>query len=129
MARVHEPTADEETTWREWVAERPLAVRAVAKRFDPWSLYRLKSSGHRVVICSFDEVEDGSVKLQVDVLGRYNSVAFERRVFGVSPDDLEPCDLPAAGEKLGAQVDLESMSEAERADFFKMVRKLHLKKN
>jgi hypothetical protein len=47
MARISEPTAKEEAEWKEWVASRPAAVRAIAERFDPWTLYRMKSSGFR----------------------------------------------------------------------------------
>lgn len=109
MARVHEPTAEQEAGWAAWVAERPPAVRAVAERFDPWSLYRLKSSGHRVLIYSFDEADP--VTLTVDVLARYNQLAFERRVFGIPPDDLEPCEPPAADEPVGAALTQEEVGE------------------
>lgn len=86
--------------WRAWVAERPEAVRLVAERFEPWTLYRLKNSGNRVVVQSFQET--APVTMTVMVSGRFNAVMFERRVFGVEPEDLEPCDLPAPDEPLGA---------------------------
>jgi hypothetical protein len=73
-------------------------VRAVAERFDIWTLYRLKSSGDRVMLQSFD----GDGTLTVAVSGKFNLVIAERQVFGVPPDDLEECDLPAPDEKLGA---------------------------
>ncbi len=99
MARIYEPTPEQEAMWNEWVAERPPAVREVAQRFEPWSLYRLKSSGHRVTIYSFT---DEPVTMTVDVTGDFNAVTFERRVFGINPDDLEPCELPSPDEPLGA---------------------------
>src|SRR5262245_52877430 len=103
MARIHEPTSEEEAGWKEWVASRPPAVRKVAERFDPWTLYRMKSTGHRVTLYSFGEGRDGcKVSLTVNVLGAFNLVTFERRVFGIDPDDLEPCDLPEANEPVGA---------------------------
>jgi hypothetical protein len=102
MARFEEPTPQQKAGWREWVASRPPNVRAVAERFDPWSLYRLKPDGHRVTLYSLGEHEDGSVTVTVDVLGQFNLVPFERRVFGIPPGDLEPCDLPADGEPVGA---------------------------
>lgn len=99
MARFHEPTPEEESEWADWVAARPEAVRVVAQRFEPWSLYRLKSSGNRVVIYSIEESDP--VTLTVDVTGDFNAVAVERRVFGINPDDLEPCELPSPDETLG----------------------------
>lgn len=101
MARIVEPTSEQEAGYRDWVASRPPHVRTVAERFDPWSLYRLKS-GHRVTVLSFGEAKDGCVTLTVNVSGEFNLLAFERQVFGVPPDDLEPCDLPDAAEPIGA---------------------------
>ena len=102
MSRVYEPTDVQERGWREWVAERPANVRAVAERFDPWSLYLMKSSDHIVSVVSFGEADDGEVTLTVNVSGDYNVVLFEREVFGVDPDDLVPCDPPAANAATGA---------------------------
>lgn len=106
MANAWEPTDDERMNWAAWVAGRPDNVRAVAERLSPWKLYLLKSSGHRVTIVSFGEPMDPTnpVTLTVAVTGKYNFVAFERQVFGIAPDDLEECDLPPAGEVLGAAV-------------------------
>jgi hypothetical protein len=101
MARFMEPTAEQLAGWHAWVAARPAHVRAVAQRFDPWSLYRLKTSGHRVVLASFGEQEDGGVSLTVSVTGRFNCVVFDRYVFGIDPEELEPCELPAPDEPVG----------------------------
>jgi hypothetical protein len=98
MAGIYDPTPEQRAAWDDWVASRPACVRRVAERFDPWSLYRLRTTGHRVTIYAFDEGEDGRVTLKVDVTSKFNRVAFERRVFGIDPDDLEPCELPAFGE-------------------------------
>ena len=100
MARIQEPTPEELAGYRAWVASRPPAVRAVAERFDPWSLYRLKSTGQRVVIRSFSELVD--VTLTVLVSGDFNAIAFERAVFGINPDNLEPCEFPDPAEPVGA---------------------------
>lgn len=102
LVRWSEPTKEQETLWLEWVAERPPAVREIAQRFEPWSLYRMKSTGQRVAILSFGEQEDGSVTLTVAVSGQFNLVMFDRNVFGIDPNDLEPCDLPAEDEAVGA---------------------------
>ncbi len=106
MARLVDPTPEQEAGYRAWVASRPPAVRAVAERFDPWSLYRMKPSGHRVTIASFGEGDHG-VTLTVTVSADYNLVMFERQVFGVHPDDLEPCDPPSAEEPVGAMLSQE----------------------
>lgn len=113
MARLIEPTPEEEAEHRAWVAERPAHVRAVAERFDPWSLYRLKSTGHRVVLRSFGEGEGDSVTLRVAILAEFNAVAFEREVFGIDPADLEPCEAPGPDEPVGAV-----LTEPEDIDAF-----------
>ena len=109
MAIIEEPSEEARAGWKAWVAERPDRVRAVAERFEPWRLYHLKSSGHRVVLTSFNEHADGRVTLRVDVLARFNALAFERNVFGVDPDDLEECDLPAPSEPVGAAIPQEDV--------------------
>jgi hypothetical protein len=107
MARFTEPTVEQETEWDNWVTERPECVRVIAERFDPWSLYRLKSSGHRVIIYSF--LEDGTVT--VIVSGEYNHVLADRKVFGIDPDDLEPCELPGEDELTGSMMSNEDVHE------------------
>lgn len=101
MTRLMEPSAEQVAEWRGWVSGRPENVRAVAEKFDPWSLYRIKSTGQRVTLVSFGEQEDGDVTLTVNVTGQFNLIAFDREVFGVEPDDLEPCDPPDKGEIVG----------------------------
>lgn len=108
MAKWFEPTPEDVKVYDEWVATRPERIRDVCKRFVPWELYRMKDTGHRVVLHSIGQVitEDGhgtgEIVLTVDVLGRFNFLAIERRVFGIDPDNLEPCDLPTEGELLGS---------------------------
>jgi hypothetical protein len=102
MADICTPTPEESDAWDQWVAELPGKTRVVAERFKPWKLYRLKPSGHRATLVSFGEATDGSVLIRVNVSGEYNLLAFERDVFGISPDDLEECELPAADEPLGS---------------------------
>jgi len=43
--------------------------------------------------------EDGT--LSVIVSGEYNLIIFERKVFGISPNDLTECDLPSEDDVLG----------------------------
>jgi hypothetical protein len=107
MARIVEPTPEQESDWKQWVSERPDVVRLVAERFDPWSLYRMKSTGQRVTLYSFSE--DGTVT--VNVSGDYNFVLFERSVFGVDPDDLEPCEVPPPNEHVGTLISHKDVEE------------------
>lgn len=83
--------------WAEWVATRPSAVKVLCDRLPPDRLYRMKPHGQRVTIHSYSE--NGT--LTVDISGQYNLHAFDRQVFGINPDDLEECDLPAESEPVG----------------------------
>src|ERR1700733_11826949 len=98
MARFCEPTKEQLAGWNKWVMDRPLHVRVIAERFEPWSLYRMQSTDHRVTLVSFDEEENKRVTLRVNVSAEFNFVSFERCVFGIDPDDLTPCELPTPDE-------------------------------
>lgn len=102
MSRIAEPTPAQDREWKKWVSTRPATIRAVAEKFEPWSLYRMKSTGDRVTLFSFAEEKNGKVTLTVEIRAAFNVVLFERRVFGVDPDDLEPCDPPGPEEATGA---------------------------
>jgi hypothetical protein len=106
-SRICEPTAKQQTEWKAWVASRPAAVRAIAERLDPWTLYRLKSTSQRVTLYSISE--NGTIT--VDVLGRFNAVIFERRVPGIDPNDLKPCELPALDEPVGSMLRQDEVDE------------------
>ena len=106
MAKISELNQPE---WDAWVASRPECVRVLCERLPPDRLYKMKSTGHRVTMYSYSE--NGTVT--VNVTGDYNVVVFERQVFGISPDDLEECDLPAPGEFLGAV-----LTEPDEVDSF-----------
>jgi hypothetical protein len=110
MARVYEPTAENEAEWQAWVASTPEPIRRVAQRFYPWELYRLKSTGQRVTLASFYEI-DGEITLRVNITGDYNLVLFDRTVFGIKPSDLEPCELPSEQEMLGAALSQEEVDD------------------
>lgn len=96
-----EPTEEEQASYRAWVETRPAHIKAVAERFEPWNLYRLKTNKQRVYVLSFSDQADGTVTMTVAVTGQFNLLAFDRRVFGIKPEDLEPCDLPDPSEELG----------------------------
>ncbi len=104
MARYTEPTVEQIHAWKTWVTERPAHIRTVIERFDPWTLYRMKSTGQRVTVQGFSGSENDKVTLTVAVTGQFNLVTHERAVFGISPDDLEECDLPEPTEQLGSML-------------------------
>lgn len=118
MARFYDPTPEQHSGWNEWVASRPENVRAVAEKFDPWSLFLMPKTGQRCTIVSFGEADNGSVTLTVNITGEYNLTVFDRQVFGVDPSDLEPCDIPAPTEPVGTMLtnegDVESFLNAVR---------------
>lgn len=92
--RFMEPTRAQKTAYRHWLASRRPAVRAILKRFDIWSLYRLKPTGQYVLLRGVDEHEDGSFTARVDVTSEWNSgLLFDRQVFGIALDELEVCDV------------------------------------
>lgn len=105
--RIQEPTPEQEAGWKKRVSRTPKKVRAVAERFDPWSLYKMKSTGERVTVASF--YEDGTIG--VIVSGEFNFTLFDREVFGVDPGDLEPCELPGLEERTGALMTWEQVAE------------------
>jgi len=100
--------------WKDWVESRPVEVQELCKKLPPDRLYRMKDSGHRVTIYSYSE--DGTVT--VNVTGEYNTLTFDRQVFGVSPDDLQECDLPEEEEQLGTML----TEDEEINDFIDEVR-------
>lgn len=100
-----QPTAEQIRAWENWIVECPESIRAtiVRLRIDPWTLYRLKTTGQRVFILSFFESDTGDkVMCRVAVTGEFNLLTFERSVFGIDPEDLEECDLPEPDEPMGS---------------------------
>lgn len=87
-------TPTQEEMWKQWVSDRPPVIQEVIERyqlrFD--RLYRLKTTGQRVVLHSLSE--DGTIT--VHVLYKFNvgrMLSFmERSVFGINPADLQECD-------------------------------------
>ena len=105
MAKIREIN---QTEWDAWVASRPESVRRLCQRLPPDRLYRLKTSGHRVTLYAY--CEDGTVTVFVG--GDYNALSFERKVFGIKPDNLEECDLPSPGEPHGVSLTESDQIEA-----------------
>ena len=69
MRHTH-PTGAQVREWVDWLAARPAPIReAVARhRLDPWTLYRLKTTGQRVFVLAF--FEPGSNDSRVLCRGR-----------------------------------------------------------
>ncbi len=107
MARFHDPSPAEEKAWKDWIAGRPPHIRAVAERYDPWTLYRMASTGQCVVILSF--FNDGTVRVAISA--QFNAVLHERSVFGVDPNTLTECDLPSPDEPVGAVLNQQEVKE------------------
>lgn len=83
--------------WRVWVESLPPVIQELCTLLPPDRLYRLKTTGLRVTLFSYGE----NRTVTVEVTGKFNMVMFNRRVFGIRPEDLEECDLPAKDEMLG----------------------------
>ena len=102
MANWYEPDDEIKEAWVDWYTGRPAAVVAAAKRFPPWTLWRLDNGrGRRVFVRSFEEQEDGKITLTMIVSGQFNTVLMERAVFGIDPETLVEADLPAPDEVVG----------------------------
>jgi hypothetical protein len=91
MAEFYQFTEEQKAGLAAWLAERPPQVRALAERFPPNQLFRLKTTGQIVSTLAF--AEDGTLRVLLDQ--KYNPAAiWSREVFGINPDDLEPCEVP-----------------------------------
>jgi hypothetical protein len=108
MANFVDWNEEQSAGWHEWLASRPPVIQELAAKLPGDRLYRIKDTGHRGTIHSYHE--NSTVTLLVD--GRFNRVLFSRKVFGLSPEELEECDLPSADEQLG---DFSAESETNRA--------------
>lgn len=107
MAIIREFTPEEASEWAKWVRSRPPTVRDLCERFPPNRLFRLKSTGDLVTVHSW--CENGTIT--VDVTAEFNAVLFERNVFGISPDDMEECDIPGPEVVTGALMSADQVDE------------------
>lgn len=119
------PTDENQRLFREFLESRPPHVRAVAERFDPWTLYKLKGTGQRCSVIGFHEVDVEKererkakdphgcgvalvpvtvfITAENPVLGQLTA----HSVFGIDPDELVPWtaeDDAAAGPSMAASV-------------------------
>lgn len=95
MAKIFE--GFDESGFEDWLKTRPAVIQELGAKIRPNRLYRMTESGRRCYIISYSA--NGTVTVVVD--GNFNRVAFSRQVFGVNPDTLVECDLPAEGEDVG----------------------------
>lgn len=108
MAHLFEITPEAQA----WIDERPDVIKAVIAKTPPNLLYRLKTTGQRVTLYSY--AESGTVSVVVS--GQFNLTDFERKVFGVNPDNLEECDFPGPDEPLGVLLNEEQTEAYIRAE-------------
>jgi len=98
MAKV----ADLNDSWFDSVAERPLVIQEMCRRYPPNLLYYLNPPGQYVTIYSY--FENGTVC--VNVMGDFNHLLFPRCVFGIDPKHLTECEIPdEEGSVLFAELD------------------------
>ena len=97
MARILDWSPEQAQTWETWLRGRPAIIHTLAQRFPPYNLYRLKRTGQRCTIHSYNE----GGTLTVAVTGQWNQVMFDRHVFGVAPENLEEAELPGPDELHG----------------------------
>lgn len=107
-------TPEQQVEWDTWVATRPPVIQALCKKLPPDTLYRHKSTGQIVSIYSYSE--NNTVTILVS--GAHNLVAFERTVFGVDPDSLEPCEAQGPEKRVGVVC----KTEAEKLAFIEKYR-------
>lgn len=100
-----------------WFQERPPQIQELILKRDFRKLYRMKSTGHVVEICSYQEAAETALEkcgfckagalpghshlsfpgltLTVKVTREYNPrLIMERKVFGIDPEDLEEVPDP-----------------------------------
>lgn len=97
MAKFIEFNEQQRANVNEWLATRPPVIQELVAKLPPDRLYRVKSTGQRGTIDSYSE--NGTVTLVID--GTYCYVMFGQRVFGLSADMIEECDLPGPDDPVG----------------------------
>lgn len=73
-----------------WFDERPAIIQEMVRRFPPNKPYRVQGGRWPGFIYCWSEAKDGVVTMTVTIL----EPGFGRRVFGLSPDDLEEWEGP-----------------------------------
>jgi len=85
------PTDAQRAEFAAWIAERPDHVRAVAERFDPWTMYRLTTTGQRCRVIGFHESE-GPTPVTLYIYAEHPTLGeiTGRNVFGIEPETVVP---------------------------------------
>ena len=84
---THGPLWDN-AEFMEWFNSRPEKIQAAIRACPPWQFYRVQGGIFQGQIYGYDEEDDGSVSMKVDI----NAFPFGRRVFGLKPSHLELWD-------------------------------------
>jgi len=77
-----------------WLWTRPAVIRRMAKRFDPFTPYRVKATGQVGFVVSWNE--GGTMRLRISEWFQDNPkiavslTEFDLEVFGLRPKDLMP---------------------------------------
>lgn len=92
MANIVEPTEELQSMFEEWIAGEDMTdeIKAIARKYPPWNLYRLKTTDQKVRTISFSD--NGTVRVLVS--NKYNFDPTNTEVYGIDPNDLEECDIP-----------------------------------
>lgn len=81
--------------WKDWIAERPPAIRAVAELWPPTTCYRMDDNPGHYAIVSYQETQPVTVTIRhlPDSYGYNNAAApgVVFSVFGIEPETLTPC--------------------------------------
>lgn len=102
--KIDDIEKNETESWAKFLDSIPPHIRAVAEKFNPWTLYRISKTGSRGLVTGLCLDDSGDVALIVNVDGRFNKLEFAQQVIGVPPHELVECDLPAPGEPLGERL-------------------------
>ena len=78
---IYEQTKPKE--WNEWVNSRPPVVKDLCLRFTPTTLYKIKNTGQKCTVVSYNEHGTMTVDILYSVY----------EVFGLFPDDLVEVDI------------------------------------
>lgn len=89
-----DPTEEDRVFWQAWLDERPPVVRQVAERFNPWTMYRLTTTGQRCAVLAFASSGTVRVYAEHETLGPVTGV----EAFGIAPETLVPWDGSARPE-------------------------------
>jgi hypothetical protein len=83
--------AEAKAEWEQWLASRPPAVAAVARRFPPDVCYRSPDGRGHYVILTYGEPKDGG-PVTFRVIHGADSFHPGLQVFGMEQSDLLPCN-------------------------------------